>query len=313
MSLFDNPLGRMYGPFFLLLYALICLAAILYVRYLLPKHMLRRSDEESPKIPDRPDPYEMAYLWQTENELLSLVIFNLVRRRYLALIQTKSGTRVKKNAADVTLLSMMEEEVYRRLDKEKRLETFAKDVYRDSYFRTHTESLDKALKEQGLLWSGYEDEKFRNHKLKIVAALAGLGLYKIIAAIQHGHSNVLFIILIALVASINLMKVKVIKMPSIKGYKLHEKLKQIFRPVYGKQLLNQAPYTEQLLLGIYGFSLLAGSDYVDFYTCAVSGLVAHPSIEFDSSTSGGGSCSGGSGCSGGGGCGGGCGGCGGCS
>lgn len=313
MSLFENPLGRMYGPFFLLLYALICLAAILYVRYRLPKRVLRTADEDNPKIPDRPDPYEIAYLWQTENELLSLVIFNLVRRGYLTLIQTRSGTRVKKNAADVTLLSMMETEVYRRLDKEKRLETFAKDVYRDSYFRTHTESLDKSLKEQGLLWSVLEEEKFRNYKWKIIAALAALGLYKIIAAIQHGHSNFLFIILIALVASINLMKVKVIKMPSIKGYTLHEKLKQIFRPTYGKQLLSQAPYTEQLLLGIYGFGLLAGSDYVDFYTCTVSGLVVHPAIEFDSSTSGAGSCSGGSGCGGGGGCGGGCGGCGGCS
>ncbi len=313
MSLFENPLGRMYGPFFLLLYALICLAAILYVRYRLPKRMLRTADEDHPKIPDRPDPYEIAYLWQTENELLSLVIFNLVRRGYLTLIQTRTGTRITKNAVDITPLSMMEKEVYMRLDQEKRLDTFAKDVYRDSYFRTHAESLDKSLKEQGLIWSVFEEEKFRNYKWKVIAILAGLGLYKIIAATQHGHSNVLFILLIAVVASINLMNVKVIRMPSVKGYKLHEKLKHIFRPTYGKQLLDQAPYMEQLLLGIYGFGLLSGSDYVDFYTSAVSGLVTHPVIEFDSSTSGGGSCSGGSGCSGGGGCGGGCGGCGGCS
>lgn len=313
MSLFENPLGRLYGPFFLLLYALICLAAMLYVRYLLPKRMLRKTDEESPKIPDRPDPYEIAYLWQSENELLALIIFNLVRRGYLTLIQTKSGTRVKKNAADATLLNVMEKEIYTRLDKEKRLETFAKDVYRDSYYRTHTESLDKNLTERGLLWSDYEDEKFKRYKLKIVAAVIGLGLYKVLAAIQHGHSNFLFIILIAIITSVNLMKIKVIKMPSIKGYKLHEQLKQIFRPVYGKQLLSQAPYTEQLLLGIYGFGLLAESDYADFYMNAVSGLAVHPTTEFVSSASDGGSCSGGSGCSGGGGCGGGCGGCGGCS
>ncbi|MCZ8284747.1 MAG: hypothetical protein O9353_04760, partial [Bacteroidia bacterium] len=64
----------------MILYGLICLVAIFYVRYLLPKHILRTADEDNPKIPDKPDPYEIAYLWQTENELLSLVIFNLVRR-----------------------------------------------------------------------------------------------------------------------------------------------------------------------------------------------------------------------------------------
>lgn len=313
MSFFENPLGRMYGPFFLLLYALICLAAILYVRYYLPGRVLRRTNEENPKIPDRPDPYEIAYLWQTENELLSLVIFNLVRRGFLTLIQTRSGTRVTKNAVDMTPLSIMEKEVYMRLEKETSLESFAKDVYRDSYFRTHAESLDKHLKEQGLLWSVPEEEQFRKDKWKMIAALAALGLYKIVAAAQHGHSNVLFIVLIAVVASINLMKVKVIRMPSAKGYRLQEKLKQVFRPAYGKQLLSQAPYTEQLLLGIYGFGLLAGSEYVDFYTCTISGLTVHPAIEFDSSISGSGSCSGGGGCSGGCSGGGGCGGCGGCS
>lgn len=312
MSLFENPLGRMYGPFFLLLYALICLAATLYVRHRLPQRIIR-SGGGMQKVPDKPDPYEIAYLWQTENELLALIIFNLVRRGYLTLTQTKTGTKIKKNAGDVTLLKMIEKEVYVRLEKETRLETFAKNVYRDSYFRTLVESMDKSLKEQGLLWSAFEEEKFRNYKLKIVAVLIGLGLYKIIAAIQHGHSNVIFIILIALIASANLMKVKVNKMPSVKGYKLHEQLKQIFRPAYGEQLLKQAPYTGQLLLGIYGFGLLANSHYSDFYTCAVSGLTIHPAVEFDSSSSGGGSCSGGGGCSGGSGCGGGCGGCGGCS
>lgn len=309
MSLFDNPLGRMYGPFFLILYALLCLAAILYARYLLPKRMIRNKEEESPKIPDKPDPYEIAYLWQTENELLSLVIFNLVRRGYLTLNRAKTQTTIRKNEKSTTHLSAMEKDVYMRLEGETSLETFAKDVYRDSYFRTHAESLDKSLKEQGLLWTVFDADDFRIRKMKIVVFLIAVALYKIAAALSQGHSNIGFLIIMVIFTAIILMKIQVNKMPSAKGYKLLEQMKQAFRPLHGGQLLKQAPYTEQLLLGIYGFGLLAASDYSDFYTTAVSGLKVQPEIEFIGDSSG---CSG-SGCSGGGGCGGGCGGCGGCS
>jgi uncharacterized protein (TIGR04222 family) len=309
MSLFENPLGRMYGPFFLILYALICLGAILYVRYLLPKRMLRTADEDNPKIPDKPDPYEIAYLWQTENELLSLVIFNLVRRGFLSLKQGKTQTTIRKNEKDATHLSAMEKDVYMRFEKETSLETFAKDVYCDSHFRTHAESMDKHLKEQGLLWSYFEAEDFRVRKMKIVLALVAVALYKIAAALSHGHQNIGLLIIMCIIASAILMKVEIKKMPSAKGYKLLEQMKQLFRPLHGEQLMKQPFYTEQLLLGVYGFSLLAGTDYSGFYDAAVSGLKIQPSVEFTGDSSG---CSS-SGCSGGSGCGGGCGGCGGCS
>lgn len=309
MSLFENPLGRMYGPFFLILYGLICLAAILYARYLLPKRMLRKTEEECPKIPDRPDPYEMAYLWQTENELLSMVIFNLVRRGFFSLKQGKTQTTISQNIKDTALLTAMEKDVYLRWEKETSLETFVKDVYRDSYFRTHAESLDRHLKDQGLLWSVFEAEDFRVRKMKIVVLLIAVALYKIAAALSHGHQNIGLLIILCIIASGILMKIEVHKMPSAKGYKLLEQMKQAFRPLQGEQLTKQPFYTEQLLLGIYGFSLLAGTDYSDFYSAAVSGLKVQPAVEFIGDSSG---CSGG-GCGGSGSCGGGCGGCGGCS
>lgn len=309
INLFENPLGRMYGPFFLMLYALICLGAILYVRYLLPKRIIRKEDEDRPKIPSRPDPYEIAYLRKGENELLSMVIFNLVRRGYLSLKKEPTQTLVIKNKADSMLLTAMEKDIYERLESEASLETFAKEVYRDSYFRTHTESMDISLKEQGLLWSVFESEDFRIGKMKVIVVLIAVTLYKIAAALSHGHSNIVLLIIMTIIASAILMRMQVNKMPSAKGYRLLQQMKQAFKPMHGDQLLKQPPYMEQLMLGIYGFGLLAGSEYTGFYDAAVSGLNRQAAVQFEGGSSG---CSGG-GCSGGGGgCGGGCGGCGGC-
>ncbi len=68
----------MYGPLFLLLYVLLFVGAFLYIWFVLPVKLSQSKEEQNPKIPDNPDPYEIIGISQTENDLMALVIFNLV-------------------------------------------------------------------------------------------------------------------------------------------------------------------------------------------------------------------------------------------
>src|SRR5688572_21052441 len=125
---FENPLARMYGPSFVFLYILLFVAAFLYVRYALADKISSSKKEDDINIPDQPDPYEVASIWQTENEVLALVIYNLVRRGYLSTEQKSTTISIKSHGKDVAMLNELEHAVYKRLEKPGSLSQFVKDV-----------------------------------------------------------------------------------------------------------------------------------------------------------------------------------------
>lgn len=310
--IFENPLARMYGPLFLFLYVLLFVGAFLYIWIVLPVKLSQSKEEQNPKIPDNPDPYEIIGISQTENDLMALVIFNLVRRGFFS-FELRNGTYYikSKNEGNIHLLNEMEKDVYQQLDKDGPLHGFVRDLNRSTTFKTHAETIRKKLELGGLIWGSKERRDFELYRILILVGILVLGLYKILAALIHGHSNVMGIVFFSIIGCIVMMRLKVQNMPTEKGKKFLENMKLAFKPVYGNGLLKQPGYIEQTLLAVYGFALLNHSTYSNFYNHVIGELKPQSSIYFDQGSSSSGCSS--SGCSGGGGCGGGCGGCGGCS
>jgi uncharacterized protein (TIGR04222 family) len=313
-SLYENPLARMYGPFFLVLYILLYVAGFIYILFFAPKKAGRLRDESVPVIPSQPNVYEIAYLRGGETEVMVLVIYSLIKRDYFTLCTDKATSsialRKAKNHANVNALSMMEKQVCNLLTGDTVVTTFSKYLIKDPDFLKHCESIRKKLESEKTIWGDEERRKFILLKFCVIGGLISLGLYKLLAATAHGHRNVGFLFFIALLGSVILANIKSNTVPTSKGYKILEQFKNIFKPVEGNNLLKQPIYLQQLLLALYGFHLLSSTSYFNFHGHVMVKIPEKKSVSYDSGSSSG-SCSSASGCgsSCGGGCGGGCGGC----
>lgn len=78
--LINNPISHMYGPHFLWFYGAVIFVTVTICKLVLQGNFLSSS---SVKIPDRPDPYELAYLRDGEKAVIKLVCFELVQQGYL--------------------------------------------------------------------------------------------------------------------------------------------------------------------------------------------------------------------------------------
>jgi uncharacterized protein (TIGR04222 family) len=321
--LFENPLARMYGPAFLQLYFFSYVFAYLFLRFILPLRVGAKYQDTSQAIPDQPDPYKIAYLRRGESEVLILVVFNLMRRKYVSIGKGRSSLiTIKAKRADLNALSMLEKDVYHCIKAETVLRNFIKDTVKDSVFTTHCNSIKKELINEFLLWSEKDTKRYKSWTGILTSALVLIGLYKLTAALLHGHANVLGLIVVSIAGSYLISRIQVKVVATTKGLTLLGKLKSAFKPVFGNKLLSQPLYMEQVLLSVHGFMILQHSKYANFYSTVVNELKPKQSINIEtnfftggscSSSGGGSSCSSGSGC--GSSCGGGCGGggCGGCS
>lgn len=316
--IFENPLARMYGPNFLALYFALYVLILFFTRYFLPERIGNKSKDESLLIPDQPEPYKIAYLRRGAHEVLILVIFNMIRRKYFSLGKTGKNISVNTKNKNIQALTTLEKDVYDCIDQEMSLSRFVKIALKDSKFRNHCEIIRQELEQENLIWAQQNLDSFKRIKDSLMYSLIILGFYKLVSAIIHNHFNILGIIIISSFGTYLFSRIKVDVMPTVKGNSFLVKLRAAFKPISGNKLLSQPLYIEQILLSIYGFEILANSAYVHFHVNLTNEIQPKPSINFetvytsDSSSSGGSSCSS-SGCSGGSGCGGGCGGCGGCS
>lgn len=310
--IFENPLARMYGPFFLAFYVLLFVGVFLYSRFILPAKIGKSKEVQEKKIPDKPDPYEIICISQSGNDLLALAVFNLIRRGFFALELRATTYYIKtRNKADIQLLNALEKDVYQELDRDLPLPDFVKKLSRSPSFKTHVDTIRKKLEQEGLIRGSAEKRDFDLYRMLMLSCLLMLGLYKILAAVHHNHTNIFGIIFFSIIGCVAVMRLKIDHVPTDKGNGFLDNLKTAFKPVYGNGLLKQPAYIEQTLLAVYGFALLNHSSYANFYPHILGGLTPQSSAYFENGSTGSGCGSGGSGC--GSSCGGGCGGCGGCS
>ena len=281
------------GPDFLLFYAIVSLCVLLLL------WVVRGSFEggQAPRL-ETTDPYQIAYLRGGPNEALRVATVMLLDRHLLA-AQTLDGIVAARAKPD---------DVRRPIEKEL-LRHFAQpqapqSIFGDPALAEVCEPYRRRLTELGLLPTTADTFRRCVLLLGVVVLLGGLSIVKINVALSRGRTNILFLIVLTIVALVVAFKIALPR-ATARGRGVLADLRRLF-----ERLRDRAPTVRPggasadaaLLAAVFGLGVLPAEHFA--YATALFPKARR------SSGSCGSSC--GSSCGGGGsGCGGGCGGCGG--
>lgn len=337
--LMNNPLADMYGPLFLLVYAVTIVVTVVLCR-----GAARRLDWTSrmppPPLPVDPDPHEIAYLRGGENEVTRSVVFALVQRGLLRVAQTGKGYQVSRTTEnpDRGRLTPIELRALDWFTRSRRPAEMFEPKELAAQLRPFCAAYEQRLQGERLLVT---DDVRRTARLVALAGagfVLALGAYKFVVAVAEGRFNVGFLVILAAVGVFVVLKLCRAPRVSGRGRAYLERLRLAFerlkyqahtpRPLARTrdgepaEAVNSFDPSLLLLVGVFGVGALAGTPFD-----SVERTFQRASAQGDSSGGGGGcgsSCgsssdssssggdSGGGGCGssscGGGGCGGGCGG-----
>ena len=315
--LLDNPIAAMDGTTFLVLFITfnVVTVAVLAVA----RASIDTTDQMPiPAIPPAVDPFEIAYLRGGANELARSVVFSLVQKGFVEIAGEEKAQRLRRvdtgSQPGSCRLSEIERAALTWLGAEKE----AKDVFDGSTglverMENHSARYQIELSRRHFLMP--DEWMSRVKKYGTVAALliAAFGGYKVVTAIMSGNFNIIFAIVLTVIAVIIAKSVGRLPRVTKLGRQYLSRLQTAFD---GLKYQEPPPVTAQagsasvdpllLSVGVFGTGILAGTAY------------SHYNNAFARQQQSGGGCgsSCGSGCSsscgsgdGGGGCGGGCGGC----
>lgn len=300
-------IASMPGPLFLAFYALVTTVTLLGCWLAV---RTAPETEPAPLVPANPDPYEIAYLRGGEPEVGRLAIIDLARRGLLhesagkgLLGKTRLRPAADQNAdrhlpsAPSRVLSLFRSHD-EPVEKMQKLPAFREAVraiaepFAMRYAEPFLVSPSRRMAVRALGW----------------AVILGLGGYKLVVALQRGHTNVLFLIMMALVA-LPILSASTKSRLNGRGKVFLKKIQSAYSELKTKPKIAGAPLAHSDLLlavGLFGAPVLLGG--ADVHYAEMLGRQAMR----DSGVTGGSCSSCSSSSSGdGGGCGGGCGGCGG--
>lgn len=339
--LWQNPVAEMYGPPFLLFYAGVSAATVVACRF-----AVRRLDWTGrmppPPVPAAPDPYEIAYMRGGENEVTRAGVFALIKRGLLDFSRDGTKFLVQRTAAAPPRehLSKIERCVYDWFDRPRdSREVFQRGGLADK-LKGLCAGYEQALRRDHMLTPPDVASRVALARLSGVAVIAGLGAYKLAAALAHGRTNVGFLVVMGVVAVLVLFAATRAPRISRRGREHLERLRIAFDRLKdggvnsntSGRTADYADATRELLrkdgeapavaravdptlvaLGVFGVAALASTDYQDYKAAfgRASADTGGGGSSCGSSCGSSDSSSGGGGDGGGGGCGGGCGGCGG--
>lgn len=325
--LFNNPIGNMRGPDFLIFYGLISLFT-----YIGAQIWLYLKDPSRgmavPPVPPEIDPFEVAYLRGDHDEYVRLMILDLVCRGYL--VQCETGTpkervvRTIDQAAkhpDVAYLDATERVVFDFMKGGRTVTTIIQSLVETLRAQGVTAETRRALESQHLLATRGDHLASRGILWLGALIVLGLPIYKICAAISHGRTNIFFLIILCLISTVTFFRsVRPSRLTKLgRSYlaQLQDALSQLKNRA--RALVSRKQNDHLLLLvSAFGFSTLTDTDF-SFFPTVFQKAATNPSPDTGSSCgsncssgSSSSSCSSGSSC--GSSCGGGCGGggCGGC-
>ena len=323
--LFDNPLTNIYGPYFLVLYISFIIMTIIGYRVLRTRLDLT-TRFAVPPVPVNPDPFEIAFLRGGANELTRAVVFSLIQKNLLKILNEEKISRICPTNAGFERRSLQPIELtalewFGAANREPK-ELFQKSGLVER-LKPYYETFQARLEMQNFFPD--EEMKRRNNRLALQAFLlfAGLGAYKMFAAIYNGYWNVLGIVFITIIGVLVLGATA--KMPRLTklGKKYLERLQLAFEqikpsnhyPLAAQPSVPSATFASVdpflLSVGVFGGAALAGTVYSDYnrtferaqQSAGTSGSSCGSGCGSSSSDSSGGGDGGGCG-----GCGGGCGG-----
>lgn len=292
-----QEIAKMYGPHFLILYGIV-IALTLGISRLILRSRDQTGKLPLPPFPDNPDPYEIAYLRGGENEVTRLFIFDLIQHGYLAEADGKLVQTLDR--PDSGHLSSLERVIFDYFSSERS----ANEVFESSGLpeRVKRECLiyENRFQQESLLCPPQRINAARRVELMGSAIVAGLGGYKLYTALSTGHSNVLFLITMGIIAIVIQVKISLPDRLSRLGNSYLEQLKQRYEGlkktvIIGDDVSKPDNGLSLLFVGLYGLSVLNDTQYMGINQMFTNRAET-------------GGCGGGCG----GGCDGGCDGCGGC-
>jgi uncharacterized protein (TIGR04222 family) len=318
-----NVVADLYGPYFLVFYAML-IAAVIVACFKSVRSVDRTGDLDPPQVRAKLDPYEIAYLRGGENEVTRVALASLVQRGLLKVTeQTKwSGKVIKIERARERHqddLSPIESCVLNWPRFPAQATTIFQSGGLSTVVKKACAGFEAELLENNLLAPAEMKEVGARMWLFGSAIIVGMGGFKLWAALLNGHRNVLFLAIMAAVgvlflalACLNrprLSRLGKVYLENVK--RAYSNLKDQLKPdgklahfanasgEPGTARVTAAQFDGLLVVGIFGLTALTDTPLAD-----LNRMFAH-------GTSSGGGC--GAGCGGGGGgCGGGgCGGCGG--
>jgi uncharacterized protein (TIGR04222 family) len=298
------------GPEFLLFYGVLAVCSFAYLwRARRERESGSGSSVAALATELAQDPYQVAFLRGGRAETLRVAVISLLERGLLKAkgdrIQTAKSNAVElaRKPLDKAILTKFE------------TEDTARSLYTDTIIKDEADVIGDDLKDKKLLPDAGAKAKRNRDALTALAILWGVAGIKILVAFSRGRHNVLFLILIAVVAA-GILLAMANRPRTVLGNQVSERLKLVFARLRDRRETLQFHQTSSelaFLAAAFGMAALPVSASI-----VVSPLRLQPARQVGStgwsscgsSCSSASSCSGGSSC-GGGGCGGGCGGCGG--
>ena len=322
--LLHNPIADMPGPYFLMLQFAV-IVVLVSEAYWTKFRSDPTREVEPPPVPNKPDPYAIAYLRGGTEELARMVVFSLIQRGALRLQPPK------KRPISISLSQKIEQapDAAFRLSKNP-IERTAFDFFRIpravgelfnpgglvARIKPECAGIAEALRDEELLSASEQVAAAWRVGLAGALVIVALSGYKLFVAVQKGRSNFAFLIMLTVLGLVALVAACHVPRLTQRGKRYLEQLQEAFAGLK----FRTAEEDER--------AAMTGADPMFLLVPAVFGIVALRGTEygymadlFKKSTSGGGgggcgTCGGGSGggCGGGGCGGGGCGGggCGGC-
>jgi uncharacterized protein (TIGR04222 family) len=321
--LLNNPLGNLYGPYFLVLYiALIAVA----IGWLLFQHKISIANDSRPPlpVPRQIDPYLFAYLRGSSNEVIRLGFVELLEKGWIEPVKgLKRSTKYQSIA-----------ERPKTLDSNPLLAAIF-DYFRvakqpESMFRTN---LPQQVKDKAMHWDAWIEKEnlkpssdarfsYRFQSIFLMIALGILGLYKFVVADLHGRDNVIILTVLLVSTPIALFWLGSMRRFTDRGKQFVGDVQSALRP----SLMSKDPDVKQRVeseltdstsfpvyaMGVFGIMALQGTELDAAHRAFQNSQLAAGGSCGASACGSGVSCGGGASCGGGGGGGCGGGGCGGC-
>lgn len=328
MWIFDNALGNMPGPAFLVLYLLfiVVVSIVTYAR----RNALDTTDWDGPSpIPKSPNPYDIAVLRGGINELARTLIAVLVDRRLVEikpntggsvhepyLLQRKDGVEPPRDLPPIEQKALAYFHHPRAPARVFELRGIGANIGGEVAL------IEARLCDQGLMPTARMLNRAGHIVLQGMFAITALGAYKLSAAFHHGRHNVIFLVIMGFIGT--LLQIPIGKVPRItrRGLNYLERLTTAFvtlrvhRDEADPVMRTSTVALATAIFGITAAGGLAGAEMTRAFrrstksdeTSSCGGAMhgcGSSTTDHSATTSCGSSCSGGGGGSGCGGCGGG--------
>ncbi len=291
--------------------------ALAYFGPLLLRRALDRSGSlDVPPVPETPDPYRIAYLRGGENEVIRLMLFDLVRRGHLEVIETKrlalAERRLRRSETapeDDELTDIERRMVGCFIEARKPVEVYRGEI--PALVRRDFGAEKTELARDHMLIPEAVDRRLSGADYAIAGAGCVMGFALGVNALGHAAWGIGLVVLFLLARKLIKRHMRRTGHMSALGRKYLASLQAAFAnaktPVSGAKTASADRFRDDPLLsvGLYGSAVLMGSDYHAFAHMIPADLTGGIGMETGFAVDGGGGFGGGDG---GGGCGGGCGG-----